>query len=305
MFRIHRGGRHMTKAFNTTDVIDISGRQPRVLVVDDDPDALAFISDRCRKMGLAVQTTTSGLHALAMMRQHRPDALIVDVHMPGLDGVSLCARMLDPDQIGIDVIVISGYEDLETAERCGKFGATYVRKGPELWPTVQSALDVIFPGMTVEKPEASISASASIRKRPLILVIDDDPDVGKFLTTRLRKCGVDVLFTTDGKQGYDLAVREKPNVILSDYFMPVANINFLLWRLRSTPSIEKTPVFAMTSRKLDAPIVERLMQGHLGQRGVERIFHKPLDIDQLFFALKEHCALDYVSPRGDLAPPRA
>jgi CheY-like chemotaxis protein len=303
MFRIHRGGRRMTNVFDTTDVVDISGRQPRVLVVDDDPDALAFVSDRCRKMGLAVQTTTSGHHALAMMRQNRPDALIIDVHMPGLDCVSLCARMLDPELIGIDVIVISGYEDLETAERCGKFGATYVRKGPELWPTVQSALHVIFPGMTVERRDASGSASADIRKRPLILVIDDDPDVGKFLTTRLRKCGVDVLFTTDGKQGYDLAVREKPSVILSDYFMPVANINFLLWRLRSTPSIEKIPVFAMTSRKLDAPIEERLMQGHLGQRGVDRIFHKPLRIDQLFSALKEHCVLDDIAD-GAIRGPR-
>jgi CheY-like chemotaxis protein len=235
-----------------------------------------------------VQTTTSGFQALAMMREHPPEALIVDVHMPELDGISLCARMLDPDQIGIDVIVISGYGESETAERCGKFGATYVRKGPELWPKVQSALNVIFPGTKIESRDES--DVVEIRERPLVLVIDDDPDVGKFLTTRLRKLGVDVLFTTDGKQGYDLAVRDKPSVILSDYFMPVANINFLLWRLRSTPSVESIPVFAMTARKLDEPTVERLTNGHLGQRGVERIFQKPLDIDQLFSALQEHCA---------------
>ena len=282
----------MTKA--TTDMGDAAGRQPRVLVVDDDPDALTFISDRCRRMGLAVHTTTSGFHALAMMQKHRPDALIVDVHMPELDGISLCARKLDPDQIGIDVIVISGYEELETAERCGKFGATYVRKGPELWPAVQSALHAIFPGMTVERRDGSRSAAPDVRERPLILVIDDDPDVGKFLATRLRRCGFDVLFTTDGKRGFDLAIREKPSVILSDYFMPVANINFLLWRLRSTPSVADTPVFAMTARKLDERIAERLMKGHLGQRGVERIFHKPLDIAQLLSALKDHCAPNYV-----------
>jgi CheY-like chemotaxis protein len=276
------------EAFDTTGIDDVPGRRSQVLVVDDDPAVLKFIGDRCRKMGLAVQTATSGLQALAMIRQHPPDALIVDVHMPELDGISLCARMLDPDQIGIDVIVMSGYGESQTAERCDKFGATYVRKGPALWPTVQSALNGIFPGTKVESRDGS--DVVDIRERPLILVIDDDPDIGKFLTTRLRKLGVEVLFTTDGRQGYELAVRAKPSVILSDYFMPVANINFLLWRLRSTPSIENTPVFAMTARKLDPATVETLTNGHPGQRGVERIFHKPLDIEQLFAALKEHCA---------------
>jgi CheY-like chemotaxis protein len=217
--------------------------------------------------------------------------------MPEVDGLSLCSRMLDPEHIGIDVIVMSGYSEDITAERCNSFGATYVRKGPELWNKVHTALNNIFPGMTIEARDTKPPSAAKVRERPLILVVDDDPNVGKFLTTRLRKCGVDVLFATDAKQAYQLAVREKPSVIISDYYMSVANINFLMWRLRSTPGMETLPVLAMTGAKLDPITAADLMRGQFQQRGVERIFRKPLDVDDLFTTLQKYCALTYASPQ--------
>jgi CheY-like chemotaxis protein len=283
------------------DVIETNRRAPRVLIVDDDPAAVKFLTDRCVKMGLTVQVATNGLHALIMARQNPPDALIVDVHMPELDGLSLCSRLLDPHHVSMEVIVISGYSDPGASERCGSLGAAYARKGPELWATIQSALSGIFPGMTVETRDAAKAEGPKMRERPMVLVVDDDPDVGKFLTSRLRKCGVDVLFATDGRRAYQIAVREKPSVILSDYFMPVANINFLLWRLRSTPGIDKTPVFAMSGSQLDRNTTETLMRGDFGQRGVEQIFRKPLNVDEVFPALQRYCAMEFMSPRvGDV-----
>jgi CheY-like chemotaxis protein len=267
-------------------------RRPRVLIVDDDPAALKFLTDRCHKMGVEVQTAANGLQALIMARRTRPDALIVDVHMPELDGLSLSSRLLEPNQPAIDVIVVSGRSDAESLDRADSLGAAFVRKGPALWTSIQSHFNEIFPGMSVEAAAEAPPPRAKLRERPLVLIIDDDPDVGRFLTTRLQKCGVDVRFTTDGRQGYHIAVREKPAVILSDYFMPEADINFLLWRLRSTPAIEQIPVLAMSGRELDKVTAEGLMKGQFGRRGVERILRKPLDIE-LFAELKKYCALDY------------
>ena len=268
-------------------------RRPRVLIVDDDPAALKFLTDRCQRMGMEVQTAANGLQALIMARRTRPDALIVDVHMPELDGLSLSSRLLEPNQPAIDVIVVSGRSDPEAWDRADSLGASFVRKGPALWASIQSHLTAVFPGMAVEVAAEPPPPSARLRERPLILIIDDDPDVGRFLTPRLQKCGVDVQFATDGRQGYHIAVREKPAVILSDYFMPVADINFLLWRLRSTPTLEQIPVLAMSGRQLDKVTAEGLVKGQFGQRGVERILSKPLDIDELFGELKKYCALDY------------
>ena len=154
-------------------------RQPRVLIVDDDPAALKFLTDRCAKMGMAVQTASNGLQALIIARRTRPDALIVDVHMPELDGLSLCSRLLEPNQPGIDVIVVSGYSDADCSDRCDSLGAAFVRKGPALWSSIQICLHEMFPGMSVEVAAAAAASrpSAQLRERPLVLVIDDDPDV--------------------------------------------------------------------------------------------------------------------------------
>ncbi|HUI97626.1 MAG TPA: response regulator [Xanthobacteraceae bacterium] len=289
---------------------DAAGRRPpRVLIVDDDPDAVEFLAGRCSRMGLTVLTAADGVQALAIARQSPPDIMIVDVHMPELDGLSLCSRMIDPQYIGIDIIVTSGYSDHAAEERCKRFGATYVHKGPALWPTVQAALTQMFPGLTIESRDSAAATAPKDRKRPLVLVIDDDPDIGKFLITRLRKRGVDVRFATDAKQGYDIAVRERPAVIISDCYMPIANINFLLWRLRRTAGMRDLPVFAMSAAKLGHRAAAQLMNGQFGRRGVERLFKKPLDVDEMLTALGRYCALNDEAPdtgeasrRGSVAP---
>lgn len=269
--------------------------RPKAMIVDDDPAVVAFLRSRCIAMGLEVQVASNGVQALMLARRDPPDVLIVDVRMPELDGLSLCARILEPNRKGIDVIVMSGAPEDETFERCQSFGATYARKGPELWSTVRATLSKMFPGATMRPQESTKPDPTSVRERPLILVLDDDPDVAKFLVSRLRKCGVDAVHASDGREGYALAVREKPAVIISDYSMPGGDIHFLLWRLRSTPGIDKTPVFAMTGYDLDKPTTERLMRGSFGQRGVDRIFKKPLDVHDMFVAIQKCCALQYGS----------
>lgn len=268
-------------------------KPPVALIVDDDPTVVKFLRDRCVKMGVEVRQASNGLQALIMARRDPPDVLIVDLHLPELDGLSLCSRLVQPDQAAIDVIAVSGYSSPEIYERCDSLGIIYAPKGPALWATVQSSLNRIFPHTSVTIEEHGEKTPAAVRERPLILVIDDDADVANFITSRLRKCGVDTVIASDGMQGYRIAAREKPNVIISDYFMPVADINFLLWRLRSTPSIEATPLFAMTGRDLDNVTQENLIRGSFGQRGVEQIFKKPLNIEQLFGALQKYCALEY------------
>jgi CheY-like chemotaxis protein len=271
----------------------VSKRPPKALIVDDDPAVVQFLRKRCEAMGLEVQEASNGLQALVMVKRERPDILIIDVRIPELDGLSLCSTLLQPDRGSIDVIVVSGSSELETQEQCQSFGATYAFKGPELWSTVNAAIKRIFPGIEVDIEAPDAINLPKLRTRPLVLVIDDDADVCEFLASRLRKCGADVALAADGRQGYRMAVREKPTLIISDYFMAEANINFLLWRLRNTPSTENIPVFAMTGYELDAQAERALINDPSGRRFVDQIFRKPLDIDALFTAIQKHCALQY------------
>ena len=277
-----------------SNIVENTVGSPKVLIVDDDPAVLEFLGNRCSELGLEVKTAPNGLHALVMHRQHPADVLIVDVYMPKLDGLSLCESLLEPSRKSIEVIVVSGYSNSENTERWESLGVRYVDKGPECWEKVRSALIEIFPRMTVEIDDPK-SRLAEVRTRPVILIVDDDPNVGEILTSRLKKCGVDAKFATNGAMGYHFAKRHRPSVILSDCSMPGTDINFLLWRLRSTPGTEKIPVFAMSEYNLDKATKTNLADDHCGWAGVERFFKKPLNIDELFLAFQDHCILHYKS----------
>lgn len=277
------------------DTVDAVAKTPKALIVDDDPAVVEFLRARFIEIGFDVRDASLGLQALIMARRDRPDVLIVDVNIPGLDGLSLSSTLLRPDSKALHVIVISGLSKSETLERCESLGAIYAAKGPNLWHNIRDAVGEIFPGMQGELAGKDTEAVSNVRQRPVILVIDDDPDVGDFFVSRFRKCNADAIFANNGSRGYQIAVREKPSVIISDCFMPDADINFLLSRLRSTPGVAKTPVFALTARNIDKVMEETLIKGFLGQRGVERIFRKPPQINELFTAVQRYCAIDYVA----------
>ena len=85
----------------------------RVLAVDDDSHILAML----RKMfsGYAEQmelhTTESGMEALVLLGQSRFDLLILDVIMPGMDGIKICSTLKEnPKLAGIKIIVITGHQ---------------------------------------------------------------------------------------------------------------------------------------------------------------------------------------------------
>jgi CheY-like chemotaxis protein len=279
---------------------------PKVLIADDDPAVLRLIATRCAKMGFEVQTASNGLNALLMARRSAPDVLIVDVNMPELDGLSLCFHMLTQAKKEVEVIVVSGNADPEIKDRCESYGAVYGRKGPDMWNVIRDALVELFPNVAFESDERMLAAPAvEVRERPRVLVVDDDPDVMEFFGSRLRKFGVDVLFANNGVQGYRIARREMPSVIISDCYMPEGDIHYLLWKLRGNRATEKIPVFVVSGRRLDLSAEANLRRDVCGQAGAVRLFRKSFDMSELFAALQEHCPGDYRPAQLPPMPPKA
>ena len=80
-----------------------------ILVVDDDPDILAGTTRLLEKAGYAVVQAATGEAALKAVRDHRPDLLLLDRHLPDLDGLEVCRRIkADPALAEIFVVMVSG-----------------------------------------------------------------------------------------------------------------------------------------------------------------------------------------------------
>ena len=92
------------------------GHGPLVLVVDDDPAVREYLSQLLVREGHNVAEAQDGLSALDRARELRPDLVVMDLMMPGMDGGAAISRMReDPLTQAVPVLVLSAYPDLENA----------------------------------------------------------------------------------------------------------------------------------------------------------------------------------------------
>jgi DNA-binding response OmpR family regulator len=75
-----------------------TGDQPLVLVADDDMHILELVELSLRHAGYSVLTTTDGAQAVELAREHQPRLCVLDVMMPGIDGLEVARRIGDDDR---------------------------------------------------------------------------------------------------------------------------------------------------------------------------------------------------------------
>ncbi len=254
-----------------------------ILIADDDGDLVQMLALRCKQMGLRVFRSPDAMHALLGVHRVRPDLLVLDVNMPGGNGLSVC-EMLSGDETlrSTPVIIMTGDTNEEIPRRCHALRAQYVPKGAGLWdrlePVIRHALELPPRPSSKETSSYATSETNPGRRMPKILCIDDDPEISKILKFRLERYGVDVLRAFNGMQGYWTALDMRPDMIILDMVMPDGSGNYIFGRLRSHPLTEKVPVLMLTG--VNTPGVRRQMFG----LGVDAYLTKPID----FIALLEH-----------------
>ena len=77
----------------------------RLLVADDDQEQLAEISEYLERSGFDVVTAHDGFHALELAAEHRPRVIMLDVNMPGWDGVRVADAMRNLDHRAIIILM--------------------------------------------------------------------------------------------------------------------------------------------------------------------------------------------------------
>jgi DNA-binding response OmpR family regulator len=83
-------------------------RKAKVLVVDDEPDAVELVAFNLTKAGIAVVTAETGVEALAKAREILPDAIVLDLMLPEMDGLEVCRNLRrEPKTAGIPVIMVT------------------------------------------------------------------------------------------------------------------------------------------------------------------------------------------------------
>ena len=100
-------------------------RQPVILVADDDLVMRCTMGGVLRESGYAILEAEDGLQAIALATARRPDVIVLDLIMPGLDGYAVCERIRAmPELADTPILVLTGLDDTQAIVRAFEIGAT-------------------------------------------------------------------------------------------------------------------------------------------------------------------------------------
>lgn len=97
----------------------------RILVVDDEPSIVRLVKATLTARGHTVDEAYDGIEALAQVKTHKPDLILLDIMMPRMDGIETRKRLLaDPESKDIPVIHLSAVGDFEKQKQALDAGVT-------------------------------------------------------------------------------------------------------------------------------------------------------------------------------------
>jgi signal transduction histidine kinase/CheY-like chemotaxis protein len=216
-----------------------------VLVIDDDPRVLDMLQRSLSKEGLRVHVARGGEEGLEMARDLRPDAITLDVMMPGVDGWAVLAALKsDPELTEIPVIMVTIVDDQNMGYALG--ATEYVTK-----PIDRERLTAVLKRLVGEE----VSHSA--------LLVEDDPNVRDVTRRVLELGGWSVIEAENGRAGLERLAAFRPGVIVLDLMMPEMDGFDFVDALRHHPEWKSIPIVVVTAKDLTAEDRARL-NGQVG-----------------------------------------
>jgi len=231
---------------------------PRVLTIDDSRTLRAIVRDTLTHHRFDVVEARNGSEGLEKARLTRPDAILLDLHMPVMDGRETLLRLReDPETEAIPVIILTTEAAQEAVVELVKMGlAGYVVKpfqaadliaklkraialGEGAAPPARTTRDTASTTQTLAGPEdvvqedmdaasgagevvpADTSAPSGTGRRPVLLAVDDTPDVLDLLEEYLAE-GVEFVRASSGLEAVNLIQGSTPDAVLLDLDMPGA-----------------------------------------------------------------------------------
>ncbi len=221
-----------------------------MLLVEDDPHSAELMQTQLSNAGYRVEVAGTGERGLAVARAHKPDAIVLDVELPGISGWEVIRRLkADAALSSVPVFFASILDEAPAGLALGAHD--YFIK-PVDQPALLSAL----------------SNAIAARPAPRVLVVDHDDAVRQAIEDGLRAGGADVVSCADGRDGLALSRAENFDLIVCDMQSPSADGFSLLAAIEQDPSGRHTPVLGLSAAALaerapgdTAPLIATAMAG--------------------------------------------
>jgi len=221
------------------------GREPLVVIVEDDKNFADILHDYARDHGYKPVMVNEGTEAVEIIKENQPDAVILDIMLPGKDGWQIL-KELKQDELTMHIPVHMMSAGDAAANRVRREGAiNFLKK-----PIDTNTLDKLFTDIMVQTGT----------KFTQILLVEDNKTQSEALVDMLKGQDITVDQAFDGESAFRMLHEKEYQCVILDLNLPdISGLDFLD-KIKAIEKFSALPVIINTAMELDKTSVSRLMQ---------------------------------------------
>ncbi len=249
-----------------------------ILLVEDSEPAIIQITDFLEENGYKMLIARNGGEALEIIDHTIPDALILDLMMPDIDGFEVLKTLRNAEPTAhIPVLILTAKhitkEELKFLKRNNVH--QLIQKGDVNRIDLQKAVASMVSDVVDEIQIPNENIIREIIGKPLILVVEDNPD--NMITVKaLLSDNFKVIEAVNGIESIEMAMLHKPNLIFMDIALPIMDGITAFLKIRKDVSLQHIPIIALTASAMTTDRETILAYGF------DAYLAKPID-EKLFF----------------------
>ena len=236
-----------------------------ILLVEDSEPAIIQLKDLLEESNYRVLAAHDGRQALSVIAQTIPDAMILDLMMPGIDGFEVLKSLRNAEETAhVPVLILTAKhitkEDLKFLKRNNVH--QLIQKGDI---NKNELLNAVASMVATELEDATTLTLQNIEGKPVVLVVEDNAD--NMITVKaILANDFTILEAVDGDEGVLFTQKYKPNLILMDISLPGVDGIEAFKQIREVTELEHIPIIALTASALTTDreaILAHGFNGHL------------------------------------------
>src|SRR6516165_10623152 len=264
---------------------DFIGAQPalqgkRILVVDDNATNRKILALQAVKWGMGVEDTEAPEQALQILTRRSFDLAILDMHMPGMDGATLAARIRDAGHT-LPLVLFSSLGHKEVSDSLFAARLAKPLRQSQLFDTlVMLLVHDAAPRQVAARAKSRIDAEMASRHALRILLAEDNAVNQKLALRLLQQMGYRADLASNGIEAIECVARQTYDVVLMDVQMPEMDGIEASRRITARwPTGQRPRIVAMTANAMQGDREMCLAAG------MDDYLSKPIRLDELVEAL--------------------
>jgi PAS domain S-box-containing protein len=271
---------HFNKVILPATVKPVGGKT--ILLVDDSEPAIIQIKDFLEECGYQILVANDGASALDIISQTIPDAMILDLMMPDIDGFEVLRSLRNAEPTAnVPVLVLTAKhitkDDLKELKRNNIH--QLIQKGDVKREELISAVASMVVSEEKVQP-VSKHRFQPIDGKPVVLVVEDNPDNMTTVKAILAN-DFKIIEAVAGEEGIQMAKKYRPNLILMDIALPSMDGIEAFKTIRADVELEYIPVIALTASAMTTD--RETILAH----GFDAYIAKPIDDNEFYDTINE------------------